>query len=81
MMKKSKFNYNYCVTVYITHSPGNVNIELESNKAYEKVEFPPNETVDHTYESLENYENLGRDDVPQELNGGDTSNQPVANVN
>ena len=37
--------------------------------------------MDHTYESLENYENVGRDDVPQELNGGDTSNQPVANVN
>ena len=36
--------------------------------------------MDPTYESLENYENVGRDDVPQELNG-DTSNQPVANVN
>ena len=38
--------------------------------------------MDHIYESLENYENVGpRDNAPQEVNG-DTSNQPPAtNIN
>ena len=54
-----------------THSPEIVNIEMMSNTACGKFEFSPDETVDHTYESLENYE----------VNG-DTSNQPPAvNVN
>ena len=55
---------------------------MMSNTACGKFEFSPDETVDHTYESLENYDNVGlRDNAPQEVNG-DTSNQPPAvNVN
>ena len=37
-----------------------VNVELTGNTAYRKVEFQTNETVDHTYESLENYANVTR---------------------
>ena len=65
-----------------TRSPEIVNIKLTSNTAYGKFELSPDEKVDHTYESLENYENVGlQDNAPQEVNG-DTSNQPPAvNVN
>ena len=88
MMKTSKFNvwYNIIVIMLLlsisTHSPEIVNIKLTSNTAYGKFKFLPVETVDHTYESLENYETMGlRDNAPQEVNG-DTSNQPPAtNVN
>ena len=67
-----------------THSPEIVNIELMSNTAYGKFEGSPDETVDHTYETLENYENVGlRDNAPHDSEvNGDTSNQPPAhNVN
>ena len=37
-----------------------MNIELTGNTAYGKFEFQKNETLDHTYESLENYEYIGR---------------------
>ena len=88
MMKTSKFNVSYDIMIIMlllsisTHSPEIVNIELTSNTAYGKFESSPDERVDHTYESLEKYENVGlRDNAPQEVNG-DTSNQPPAvNVN
>ena len=44
-----------------------MNIELTGNTAYGKFEFQTNEILDHTYESLENYEHIGR---VNEVNAG-----------
>ena len=68
-----------------------VNIELKSNTAYGNVVFQSSETVDHTYEPLENYENIGghseevsdvtsdhptgSDNMTEQVND-DTSDQP-----
>ena len=65
-----------------THRPEIVDVELTSNSAYGKFEFSPDEKVDHTYESLENYENVGlRDNAPQEVNGDTSIEPPATNVN
>ena len=52
-----------------------VNIELKSNTAYGNVVF---QTLDHTYEPLENYENIGghRQEVSD-----DTYDRPIGSVN
>ena len=68
-----------------------VNIELKSNTAYGNVVFQSSETVDHTYEPIENYENIGghneevcgdtydypigSHNMTEQVIGGDTSNQ------
>ena len=55
-----------------------VNIELKSNTAYGNVVFQSSETLDHTYEPLENYENIGghRQEVSD-----DTYDRPIGSVN
>ena len=55
-----------------------VNIELTSNTAYGNVVFQSSETLDHTYEPLENYENIGghRQEVSD-----DTYDHPIGSVN
>ena len=55
-----------------------VNIELKSNTAYGNVIFQSSETVDHTYEPIENYESIGggHDEV-----SGDTYDYPIGSVN
>ena len=55
-----------------THSPAIVNIELKSNTVYGKIEGFPYETVDHTYESLKNFENVGlKDNAPHDSEEND----------
>ena len=71
------------MNIELTENSDNVNVELTGNTAYRKVEFQTNETMDHTYESLENYANVrranevnvdtydhppGRDNTPEEVN-------------
>ena len=50
--------------MYVTHwlhSPEIVSIKLTSNTAYENVVFHSRDTVDNTYEPLENYKNIAGD--------------------
>ena len=78
-MMKSKFIalyddiINYVILLSIsTHSPEIVNIELTSNTAYGNFELSPDERVDRTYESVENYENVGlQDNAPHDSEGSD----------
>ena len=47
-----------------------LSLEIMSNTAYEKFELSPEERVDRTYESVENYENVGlRDNAPHDSEG------------
>ena len=61
---------NYVILLSIsTHSPG---FEIMSNTAYGNFELSPEERVDRTYESVENYENVGlRDNAPHDSEGDD----------
>ena len=55
-----------------------VNIELKSNTAYGNVVFQSSETLDRTYESLENYEKIGGHG--QEVSD-DTYDHPIGSDN